>query len=173
MEYVFYETFPGVAVDRICAALLEKVFGTGARAVVFSPFIERVRALDSLLWTFRPGSFVPHGSSESASQPTVQPIWLTDRQENPNNAQILMLVDFCEALGDADITMLGFSKVIYIASGSDADGPCKLKSLCDGISEPDSAVFWRQGKNGDWQKGEICCKNTESVKQGKERQCAR
>ncbi|MDR1366029.1 MAG: DNA polymerase III subunit chi [Holosporales bacterium] len=151
MKYVFYETFPGVAVDRICAALLEKAFGAETRAVVFSPFIERIRALDSLLWTFRPGSFVPHGSSESASQPVAQPIWLTDKQENPNNAQILMLVDYCEALRDADTEALGFSKIIYITSGADADSLFKLKSFCNSASEPDSAVFWQQGKNGDWQ----------------------
>ena len=71
--------------------LLQKVLDSGARAVVMAGSPERVESLTTLLWTFNPNSFLPHGSARDG-KPEQQPIWLTERDENPNGAQALFLI---------------------------------------------------------------------------------
>lgn len=45
-----------------------------------------------MLWTYDEASFLAHGSARDGN-PAAQPIWLTERQENPNCATMLVLVD--------------------------------------------------------------------------------
>jgi len=40
--------------------LIEKVYRSGCFCYVLTDSIEQSRQLDDLLWTFRPGSFIPH-----------------------------------------------------------------------------------------------------------------
>lgn len=72
--------------------LLEKTLERGWRAVVMAGSTARVEALNSLLWTFRPDSFLPHGTAREGLAPQ-QPIWLTAGDENPNGATVLFLCD--------------------------------------------------------------------------------
>jgi DNA polymerase-3 subunit chi len=141
-----------MATDRVCAVLLEKIFDSGARSVVYSPLCERTKVLDSFLWTFKQNSFIPHGSSENSPQADLHPIWLTDKKENPNSAQTLMLIDCCEESSNDEPERLGFSKIIYVVSGSDEDSSKKLRLFYKSISEFCNSKFWLQGKNGDWQR---------------------
>ena len=53
---------------------------------------ERVEALTQSLWTYKEGSFLPHGNAKDGNA-AMQPIWLTERDENPNKATVLMLTD--------------------------------------------------------------------------------
>ena len=43
--------------------LLEKTLAAGHRAVVMAAAVERVEALNTLLWTYHPDSWLPHGSA--------------------------------------------------------------------------------------------------------------
>src|SRR4051812_32463308 len=72
--------------------LLEKVLAAGQRAVVMAGSPERVEALNGQLWTYNPGSFLPHGSKADGSAAD-QPVWLTDQDENPNSAAVLVLTE--------------------------------------------------------------------------------
>ena len=57
---------------------------------------ERVEHLNALLWTYDEASFLAHGSARDGN-PAGQPIWLSDRADNPNDAGMLVLVDGVEA----------------------------------------------------------------------------
>ena len=72
--------------------MLEKVLAGGQRAVVVAGSEERVEALNAALWTYDDRGFLPHGSARDGGAPD-QPIWLTTREENPNGAGMLVLVD--------------------------------------------------------------------------------
>jgi DNA polymerase-3 subunit chi len=72
--------------------LVEKALGTGRRVLILTGSQARTEALDDLLWTYNPNSFLPHGTARDGNA-ALQPVWLTDADENPNNAQILFLVD--------------------------------------------------------------------------------
>ncbi len=53
---------------------------------------ERVEHLDALLWTYDEASFLPHGTRRDG-EAARQPVWLTDADENPNGADMLVLTD--------------------------------------------------------------------------------
>jgi len=78
--------------DRALPKLLEKVVGAGHRAVVLAGSSQRVAHLDDLLWTYEADSWLPHGTAR-LGQAERQPIWLTDVEENPNSADVLLLLD--------------------------------------------------------------------------------
>jgi DNA polymerase III subunit chi len=47
-------------VDLAACKLANKAFGRGHRVFILAPDPDRAGTLDQLLWTFHPGSFVPH-----------------------------------------------------------------------------------------------------------------
>jgi DNA polymerase III subunit chi len=78
--------------ERALPRLLERGLGAGFRIVVHAGSAERVAHLDALLWTYDDASFLPHGSKRDG-RPERQPIWLTESDENPNRADMLVLTD--------------------------------------------------------------------------------
>lgn len=84
------------SLEQALPRVLEKVLGTGQRAVVVAGSAERVEALNAALWTYDDRSFLPHGSAKDGFEAD-QPIWLTLREENPNGATMLVTVDGVEA----------------------------------------------------------------------------
>src|SRR6266849_6241120 len=82
--------------DRALPRIVERALAEGHRVVVIAGSAERVDHLDALLWTYDEASFLPHGSARDGNAAS-QPIWLTDRVENPNEASMLLLVDGVEA----------------------------------------------------------------------------
>ena len=69
--------------EQALPRLLEKVLESGARAVVRAGSDERIRFLNTNLWTYDQDTFLPHGSA-AEGEAAHQPIWLTTEQENPN-----------------------------------------------------------------------------------------
>jgi DNA polymerase III subunit chi len=82
--------------ERALPRLLERARAGGYRIVLRAASSERIEHLNALLWTYDDASFLPHGSARDGNA-TNQPIWLTDKPENPNGATMLLLVDGIEA----------------------------------------------------------------------------
>lgn len=80
------------SLEQALPELLEKVLERGWRAVVMAGSAERVEALTQQLWTYKEGSFLPHGNAKDGHAAR-QPIWLTAEDENPNAANVLLLTD--------------------------------------------------------------------------------
>ena len=78
--------------EQALPQLLEKTLERGWRAVVMAGSEARVEALNGLLWTYTREGFLPHGTKKDGYAER-QPVWLTDLDENPNNANVLFLVD--------------------------------------------------------------------------------
>ncbi len=81
-----------LSLERALPSLLAKVHSAKHRAVLLSGSPARVETLTAILWTYTPASWLPHGSLADG-YPTRQPIWLTTADENPNKADILILID--------------------------------------------------------------------------------
>lgn len=81
-----------ISLSQALPELLEKVIERGWRAVVMASSPERVESLTQSLWTYKEGSFLPHGNTKDGNA-ELQPIWLTERDENPNKATVLMLTE--------------------------------------------------------------------------------
>jgi len=94
-EIGFYHLL-SIPLERALPRLLGRAWSQGHRIVVRAASVERVEYLSAALWTYEEAAFLPHGSVRDGN-PALQPIWLTDRDENPNGASMLVLVDGLEA----------------------------------------------------------------------------
>lgn len=82
--------------ERALPRLLERARAQGYRIAVRAASSDRVEHLNALLWTYDEASFLAHGSARDGN-PASQPIWLSDGEDNPNGATMLVLLDGVEA----------------------------------------------------------------------------
>lgn len=95
--------------------LLERSLGRGWRVVLRCGSEAGMAGLDAMLWTYRDDAFLPHGTA-AMGRAAAQPVYLTLGDENPNGAQVLMLVDGARAT-TAD--MAGYDRTCLIFDGRD------------------------------------------------------
>ncbi|MCC6948665.1 MAG: DNA polymerase III subunit chi [Bradyrhizobiaceae bacterium] len=133
--------------EKALPQLVEKCLERGWRCVVQADSEERVEALDTLLWTYREDSFLPHGTdreTEAADMPVV----LTTKDVNPNGAQARFLVDGANA---DDLSP--YERAIFLFDGNDPDA---VDAARDNWKEAQGAgfevVYWQQDAQGRWQK---------------------
>ena len=127
--------------------LLQKVLDSGARAVVMAGSPERVESLTTLLWTFNPNSFLPHGSARDG-KPEQQPIWLTERDENPNGATILVLTD-----GASSAALDRYARCLEIFDGGDPEAVSRSRERWLAYKEAGHNVtYFQQTESGGWEK---------------------
>ncbi len=135
-----------VPVEQLLTELLSKTLEKGWRAQVRLLSDERVKYFNSYLWTFRPDSFLPHGT-ESDGLFKRQPILLTTAKENLNNADVLFLVD-----GIHGEDLMSYKRCVTLLDGHDEKALSRArdfykKSKADGLN----VIYWQQGANGKWQ----------------------
>jgi DNA polymerase-3 subunit chi len=82
--------------ESVLPVILERCHQRGERVLVLASSAERVVALAALLWTYKPDSFLPHGTARDG-EAAAQPIFLAAAEdqaiENPNGATVLILSD--------------------------------------------------------------------------------
>lgn len=144
-EIGFYHLL-STPLERALPRLLERARGQGHRIILRAASAERVEHLNALLWTYDDAGFLPHGSARDGN-PAEQPIWLTERQENPNGATILFLVDGVEA-DDLD----AFSRGIDMFDGNDEAAVEAARARWRRAKEAGHALtYWQQTEKG-WEK---------------------
>ncbi len=99
--------------ERAVPKLMEKALGSGGRVVMMAASDAALRSMSEALWTNDPNSFLPHGSAREANAEQ-QPILLTLADENPNNADILCVLD-----GVSPASLAQYSKVLDVFDGGD------------------------------------------------------
>ncbi|WP_424929355.1 DNA polymerase III subunit chi [Amaricoccus tamworthensis] len=90
-EVLFYH-LTSSPLERNLPGLLEKCLERNLRVVVRMGRDDRVEPIDTLLWSYRADAFLPHGTN-AMGHAALQPIYLTSGPENPNRADVLMLVE--------------------------------------------------------------------------------
>lgn len=134
------------SLDQVLPSLLERSLERGWRAAVQAGSEDRVEALNTLLWTYRDESFLPHGTARDGA-PEAQPIYLTASEENPNAAQVRFLVDGAE-LGDAS----AYVRVVYVFDGRDSNAVERARAIWRSSKDEGYAVsYWQQDERGRWQ----------------------
>jgi DNA polymerase-3 subunit chi len=132
--------------EQALPQLLEKVVERGLRAVVMASSAERVEALTQHLWTYRENSFLPHGNAKDGHA-AAQPVWLTEKDENPNGAKVLMLTDGATA-GDVS----AYDMVCEVFDGGHEDTVTAARARWKAYKEQGHALtYWQQGERG-WEK---------------------
>lgn len=134
--------------ERALPRLLEKVLDSGARALVLAASEPRIESLDTALWVYDPGSFLPHGTA-GAGKPENQPVFLTIREENPNGAAILVLVD-----GVEPAFLASFDRCLDIFDGTDEAAVAAARERWSNRKAAgDSVTYWKQSPDGRWERG--------------------
>lgn len=134
--------------DEILPKLLLKAYDSGKKVLLKIGTSERVEFINSLLWTFNDGSFLPHGSKKDgfAAQ---QPIWLTSDDENPNEAEFLFLVDGAEIPVK---TAAEYERIFNIFDGNNQESVQQARNLWTGLRDAGHEVFyWQQNSQGNWE----------------------
>jgi DNA polymerase III subunit chi len=133
--------------DAALPSLVEKTLEKGWRAVVQTAVAERIDALDALLWTYKPDSFLAHGT-KADPHAEHQPVYLTDGSENPNNAACRFLIEGADI---DDIT--GYTRLVYLFDGNDADAVARARLQWKAAKAKGAGVtYWQQTAKGGWEK---------------------
>lgn len=132
--------------DQALPKLLEKAVQAGLRVVVMAGSSERVEHLNAILWTFSEESWLPHGSARDG-EAALQPIWLTDREENPNNATVLVLCD-----GARPTSLDGWDRCLDLFDGNDENVVLAARERWKTWkAEGHQLVYYQQNLNGGWE----------------------
>ncbi len=133
--------------EQVLPALLEKTRERGWRAVVQAASTERLEAIDQALWTYRDESFLAHGTDRDG-HPELQPIWLTTGDDNPNSADIRLLVDGADAA-----TADGYQRIIHIFDGDDEVATAAARETWKRMKAGGHVIsFYQMTDTGHWQK---------------------
>jgi DNA polymerase III subunit chi len=144
-EIGFYH-LQATRLEEALPRLLERARAQGLRIVLRAASAERVEHLNALLWTYDEGSFLPHGSARDG-QAAAQPIWLTDRDENPNEAAMLVLVD-----GSETADMAAFARIADLFDGNDEAAVAAARERWRRARAAGHTLsYWQQTPSG-WQK---------------------
>ena len=126
--------------------LLEKTLEMGKRALIKVGSGSRAEQLNTHLWNYQKGAWLPHGTTNDG-QGENQPIWLTSVDENPNGATFLFLGD-----GACSSDISTFERCFELFDGNDAAllaiARDRWKSYKD---EGHSLKYLQQSKHGVWQ----------------------
>jgi len=132
--------------ERALPRLLERALAEGHRVLVRAGSAERVQYLDGMLWTYNEASFLPHGSARDANA-SRQPIFLTERDENPNAATMLVLLD-----GVWPGAFEGFARCCDMFDGNDeAQVAAARQRWTEAKAAGHTLTYWQQGEQG-WEK---------------------
>ena len=131
--------------EKALPALLVKTLEAGRRAVVKVGSEDRIDALDTVLWTFESGSWLPHGSSRDGN-PEHQPVWLTTGDDNPNDARFLFLADGQESARTGD-----YERCFDLFDGNDPAAVTAARERWkSGKAAGHSLRYWQQTDRGGW-----------------------
>jgi len=127
-------------------ALLGRTLKAGHRAVVICGSEARVAALDAALWLCPEPDWLPHGTA-AMGHADLQPIWLTHRDEAPNGARYLFLLD-----GADSAHLDAFDRVFDLFDGrDDAALEAARARYRDRRTAAHTLTYWQQTPKG-WEK---------------------
>lgn len=125
--------------------MLEKTLDRGQKAVVMAGSEDRVEALNNHLWVYRERSFLPHGSARDG-WPERQPVWLTTKDERPNEAEVLFLTDGATS---QDLGRYQLCAVLF--DGKNPDAVSRARESWVGYRDAGHNVtYWQQDERGRW-----------------------
>jgi DNA polymerase-3 subunit chi len=144
-EVGFYQLHAS-PLERALPRLVERALAGGFRVLIRCGSRPRLDQLNDVLWTYDPGSFLPHGGSDDGNA-AGQPIYLSETADNPNGADLLVLIDGVEA-EDLD----HFRRCLDLFDGNDADALAAARRRWRALKDHGFRLTsWAQGDDGRWQ----------------------
>ena len=146
-EILFYHLTEST-LEKALPGLVEKSLSRDWKVVVQAGSQASVEALDTLLWTYRDDSFLPHSANRDGGE-TLQPVWLTTENDNPNSANIRFLVDNSE-LDDVS----EYDRIVYMFDGHNNTSVEHARTRWKFHKDQNSGdqTYWQQNDRGGWEK---------------------
>ena len=133
--------------DQALPLILEKVFQTKKKCVVRMSDEKEVTRMNDILWTYKPDSFLPHGSHKTG-RAEKQPIWLTHKDDNPNNGETLILT---QGMMEEDLSPYGLT--CEMLDGHDERAIKEARNRWKNYKEKGyNVTYWHQKETGGWEK---------------------
>lgn len=143
MQVDFYH-LTDAPLDRVLPAIAERVLAGGARLLIVATDEAKRTALDRLLWSYAPDSFLPHAQSGAGDEDT-QPILIVADVNAANGARCIALVD-----GEWRDDALDFDRAFHFFDEDrirDARVAWKALADRDGVTRR----YWKQNDAGRWE----------------------
>ena len=144
-EISFYH-LTASSVESALPKLLERVIDSEKRALVRVESEERAGIINSILWTYDQSSFLPHGTINEGRAGS-QPIWITEKHENPNKSDVLVVLD-----GNETPNLNDFERCLEVFCGTDAAAVDLAQARWRRYTDCGyTTTYWQQSSEGRWE----------------------
>jgi DNA polymerase-3 subunit chi len=143
MQVDFYH-LTATPLDRALPQIAEKVVASGGRLLIVAGDPAQRDALDRLLWSYAPTSFLPHAQLGQADD-TVQPVLIAPNVNAANRARNVALVD-----GVWRDDALDFDRAFHFF---DDDRIREARLAWKALAEREGVQrrYWKQNDAGRWE----------------------
>ena len=150
MTEVWFYHLETQGLDAVLPMLLQRSLDRGWRVAVQATSVERLQALDSVLWTYDEASFLPHAMKQDGNA-ALQPILLTDDDANPNGAALRIFVDRAAVVPALEGQV--YERAVLMFDGRDDDAVADARRQWSALKSGGHAVtYWQQNDDGRWEK---------------------
>lgn len=133
--------------EKALPKLLEKMIEQGKKILVVGESEPYIETLNTLLWTYHPSSFLPHGTRKDGFL-SYQPIFLAPDFENANGASFCVTLD-----GRIPSDFSQWESIFDLFQGEDIETIQKAKKRWN-TYDSYLRFFFLQDDTGKWQKTE-------------------
>ncbi|MBO4520493.1 MAG: DNA polymerase III subunit chi [Alphaproteobacteria bacterium] len=132
--------------EQTLPVLAEKVYASGKRLLIKTEMAEKADYINTLLWTYKPDSWLPHGSETDGFE-AEQPVLITSEENNSNQAEMIMLTD-----GGTVEEICAFERCLNLFDGHDDAAVQKARNLWKAVVDAGhEAYYWQQNDAGKWE----------------------
>ncbi len=133
--------------EQALPKLLEKSLQAGFKARVKLATPEKAELMNAMLWTYNPDSFLPHGT-KGDGYAELQPIYLTEADDNPSHADLFVITDGSMVSPDASLKRV----LDVFDGGNDAEVTAARERWKQYQAQGHSVTYIRQNDAGGWEK---------------------
>jgi DNA polymerase IIIc chi subunit len=108
---------------KVIAQILLKIKEEKKRTLIYAKTDEILKQIDEVLWSFSKTKFLPHATKWEKVNPLEQPTFLTNEENNQNQAEFLLMLDEV-----SDDFLKKFEKIFYFFNNSNLESARKLYS---------------------------------------------
>lgn len=132
--------------EQALPPLLNKALNGGRRVVIKVAHETEAERINEYLWSYNPDSFIPHGSKKDGFA-AMQPVWITATDENPNNADVLIVCAGAETSMQRD-----FLLCCEMIDGRDETQIAAARARWKNYKDAGHTITYWQQTAGGWEK---------------------
>ena len=146
MSIIRFYHMEQTSLDHNLPNLIIKALENNYRILVRAKDEKTAEHINDHLWTYDPNSFLPHGS-ENDPDSAGQPIFITTKDENPNNANLLILTQ-----GTESKNIEKFDMVCDMIDGRNKEAIEQARNRWKTYKDDGHEVtYWQQSSQGRWE----------------------